>query len=1182
MTDAQILQIGEASIFSSYPDWDLVKVNSNYDKTEGPANPIAGKPIPTNKWFSPLFWWKNDLDYDTNPSATHNHSGLTAGSAIALRPMPAMYQVSPWGLMLTYRQNPEIKCGGEADQPPCGWPNSSNPMACSNWTNWRFDRDPNAIFSAMTISVDQLLVDKVTTPFFVKATDYGDWDVSLEWNDGDRQLQLTVLAGSPLLYGTASGGELEFQLPAADALHPISFYDGQGNSLGQAYMGANPGPNFATSTDGVIGMSFKTIHDDTDPTNTSETVYYAIYAPKGTTWNFTQGITDISKNPGRQGYLSTLKSTNLASSHQPIPFTVATLPPPPEGVAFPVKALQAFANAAGFQVTKTAFTWDAWDATSSTITAHYTFNVQNVASVLPSANPSVITSLFKPHQKLMANPSYVLNEAGEPYAYNSPRGPLKVIQLPVNATTATAQYAVSYPYYGYVPALPSPQLTSDDLTALTTYLSADSSQTSATTTDFLNDTQPDAYSSGTKLYYKLMQITFWLQQLQQIDTIPNWRNSTQSVKRTDAIQLLVDYLKAELQTFFSAKRPSTLAYQWHYFNSQPNDVYGFSQTTLPAGETLPPIFPCQGNADCNPDGDPLLLSLQTGSYWRLTQQDLINAQAAKKNPYIVLRGLDFTVNSFANTGPAVDMLMHLAWKQVNSTQTQNINMYAFFAPSVQAVAPTDLKSWKQCVWTQDQPQGAIDLHLTSNCGIGSFMAIEGAQTPWRVDSIDYNGSSTTAPNKIPADTYDIMLVFDCGADCTNFPSMCGGNPPSIPPNVSDSIWKGWELVLGPVHFQGKPYKFIAYNSVWNSLLGNVSWYGSTEDLSDHHFGWGYLIKAAALVAQFDTTVDPNTKKPWWDIEQGWGGIVNLLIRDVMDWHPLGYSDPNGLNFAHCKYLNPVEGHMYANGNGNGGDGNDEESSSEAVNFANACIEWGTVTGQEQIRDLGILLRSMYAQAVPLYWFNVDGDVLPSTTAAQPFPIAGQITGAGNRHDTYFSGGDDDWGCLSRNSDVVAIQTLPVNAGTLRLTLLTPQLKVAWETVTQSGGPFCGAKAKCYLSTLLSFQALFAPETAKASFLQEANPQQPFKTWYNYLNSSGGLKQPEDHSYATTFAFICSLTQLGAAKAACVASPDLNPFYMPMADGSVLVYNYKSTSQTFRIGNTSVTVPPQCCLKAALT
>ncbi|WP_164019571.1 glycosyl hydrolase [Pyxidicoccus trucidator] len=1141
------LRVGKASIFSSYPSWLPVKVMPNFDGTQGPANPIAGRPVPTNKWFSPLFWWTNNLDYD--PYGDN-------GSAIALRPMPAMLQVSPWGLMLTYRHTPESKCGGAGDASPCGWPGSASKMACSNWTNWRFDRDPNAIFASMVISVEKLMVDREKTPYFVKASDFGDWDATLEWNDGERRLQLTGLAGGPMLYGTASGGELEFQLPAADNQHPITFYDGHGNSLGQAYMGAT-GPKLTASTDGILGMTFKTLEGDV--------VSYAIFAPRGTTWNFTQGTTDHSKAPERGGYLSMLRSTNLAAGHQPIHFSVAVLPPPAkDGIS--LNALKAFADAAGCHISRTVFTWDSWDTTQGTITTHYTFDVQAHTSALPTPNPSILTTLFKPHQALLEGAggpvAYVLDEDGKPYSYNSPRGPLKLVRLPVDAASSTARYSVTYPYYGYVPALPDLSLSCDELSALKTYLSADSRQTPSGTADFLSDEQPDAYSTGTKLYYKVMQTVLWLQQLQQVDSIPDFRVLGQTVGKEQAIALLVDFLKAELENFFSATRPRELAYQWHFFNPDPGDSRGFEKSA--DATPLPQRFPCWPGAHCNPDGDPLL---ETGPSWKLTKQALVEAQRAGKNPYLVLRNLDFTVNAFAATGPAKDMLLHYAWKAGSTKQAQNVNMYVFYAPSGNKASPDNPREWTQCIWADQS-------WVLNNQGIGAFMDIPKAETPWRLGQLPYNGTSTCAPHQIPAGKYDLMLVFDCGADCGAFPSMCGAGNPPVKPNIE--AWGDWELTVGPVHLQGKPYKFIAYNREWNSLLGNTSWYGSIENLADHHFGWGYLIKAAALVAQFDTRLDPDTKKPWWDVEQGWGGIVNLMVRDVMDWRKPGEPAPAGLSFARCKYLNPVEGHMYANGHGNSGDGNDEESSSEAVNFADACIEWGAATGQNDIRDVGILLRSMYAQAVPMYWFNVDGDVLPSTTAKEPFPIAGQITGAGNRHDTYFSGGDSDAGCPSRNSDVVAIETLPVTAGTLRLSLFTPQLKVAWQTVENAGGPYCGASAKCYLSTLLSFQALFDADSAKASFLARASPDQPFTAWYNYLPSTQGLKQPEDHSYATTYAFILSLGRLGAAKAEPLASLDSNPFYMPMADGSLLVYNPTSAPRSYRIGGRSVTVPALRC------
>jgi hypothetical protein len=172
------------------------------------------------------------------------------------------------------------------------WPDGKSGMNCSDHTFWPFDSSPNSTFNAIVISVDKLQVDKEKHPFFVKASAFGDWDATMEWDDGERRLQLTGLAGGPMLYGAASGGELEFQLPFGDQPHPITFYDGQGKSLGEAYNGANPGPNLAGSKDGVLGLALKTQYN--------ETVYYAIFAPQGTEWSFEQSTNPPHPPPRRQ------------------------------------------------------------------------------------------------------------------------------------------------------------------------------------------------------------------------------------------------------------------------------------------------------------------------------------------------------------------------------------------------------------------------------------------------------------------------------------------------------------------------------------------------------------------------------------------------------------------------------------------------------------------------------------------------------------------------------------------------------------------------------------------------------------------------------------------------------------------------------------------------------------------
>ena len=60
-----------------------------------------------------------------------------------------------------------------------------------------------------------------------------------------------------------------------------------------------------------------------------------------------------------------------------------------------------------------------------------------------------------------------------------------------------------------------------------------------------------------------------------------------------------------------------------------------------------------------------------------------------------------------------------------------------------------------------------------------------------------------------------------------------------------------------------------YDSNFGSMIGYRGSFGSDVNLNDHHFHYGYFIRAAAEVAR----VDPQ----WAD---QWGGMVKLLIRDI--------------------------------------------------------------------------------------------------------------------------------------------------------------------------------------------------------------------------------------------------------------------------------------------------------------
>ena len=152
-------------------------------------------------------------------------------------------------------------------------------------------------------------------------------------------------------------------------------------------------------------------------------------------------------------------------------------------------------------------------------------------------------------------------------------------------------------------------------------------------------------------------------------------------------------------------------------------------------------------------------------------------------------------------------------------------------------------------------------------------------------------------------------------------------------------------------------------------LGTVSAYPdeffSVQEMNDHHFHYGYWIRAAAEIAMRD---------PAWAAKDKWGAMVELLISDIAN------TQRGSADFPYLRNYDAYEGHSWAVGIGGSGKygnfGNNQESSSEAVNAWAGLILWGEVTGNRELRDLGIYLYANESNAIDHYWFDIHKLVFP--------------------------------------------------------------------------------------------------------------------------------------------------------------------------------------------------------------
>lgn len=196
--------------------------------------------------------------------------------------------------------------------------------------------------------------------------------------------------------------------------------------------------------------------------------------------------------------------------------------------------------------------------------------------------------------------------------------------------------------------------------------------------------------------------------------------------------------------------------------------------------------------------------------------------------------------------------------------------------------------------------------------------------------------------------------------------------------------------------EGDNNKIFYYDNNWGALIGFQSNFEADINLNDHHFHYGYWVKAAAIIAMYDSDRE-------WNKQEKWGGMVELLIRDYANW------DREDTRFPYLRNFDIYAGHSWADGRGFSnetgkpefGVGNNQESSSEAANAYAAVALWGAVTGNKQIKEVGMYLYTQETEAINNYWFpQTYGDLIDPLD--YPYSQACKISGGQIDHSAWWT------------------------------------------------------------------------------------------------------------------------------------------------------------------------------------
>jgi endoglucanase Acf2 len=298
------------------------------------------------------------------------------------------------------------------------------------------------------------------------------------------------------------------------------------------------------------------------------------------------------------------------------------------------------------------------------------------------------------------------------------------------------------------------------------------------------------------------------------------------------------------------------------------------------------------------------------------------------------------------------------------------------------------------------------------------------------------------------------------------------------------------------------------NRRWGTLIGYPASYGSDHELSDHHFHYGYFLRAAAEVARRD---------PAWAAR--WKPMVDLLARDIAS---PARDDPN---FPFLRVFDPYAGHSWASGTAKFGSGNNHESSSEAMAAWTGLILWGQATGDTALRDTGVYLYTTEMEGINNYWFDVDARNRPREY--EPSVIT-MVWGGKGVNETWFS----------KNPEAVhGINWLPFHGGSLYLGRHPEYLRRNYDALVRENG---GADWDQWADIVWMARALSDPDDA----------------WAQLEASRGTFKAEDGNSRANLVHWVGNLRELGQVDPAVTAD---HPLYAVFHKGAARTYVAYNTS-----------------------
>jgi endoglucanase Acf2 len=269
--------------------------------------------------------------------------------------------------------------------------------------------------------------------------------------------------------------------------------------------------------------------------------------------------------------------------------------------------------------------------------------------------------------------------------------------------------------------------------------------------------------------------------------------------------------------------------------------------------------------------------------------------------------------------------------------------------------------------------------------------------------------------------------------------------------------------------------YFHYDKQLGTVVSYPEEYDAVKDMNDHHFHYGYWIRAAAEMGLQD---------PAWIKTSAWGGMIDELVKDIATAQR-GRSD-----YPYLRNFDPYEGHAWASGVGTSDDGNNQESSSEAINAWSGLMLWGALHGRQDLVDLGTYMYTTEIQAINHYWFDIHGQTLPPEFKSDQVSM---VFGGKSLHNTWW---------IDEPRQIHGINLLPFTPASTYLGTSPAFVSRAMTALDEETKVFNGRGKRAKPEDI--WQDLFAQHVALV------DPEAGFKRWDRW--GSYELGDTRSHTY----------------------------------------------------------------------